>query len=211
MDLSAIFKVSGDIFKAATPFIILMITALVIPILKRGNELRKTFFELPTGVKIEAIDYILAYKHTQHPLKSLSHKIKMEGYKLDKDVDFSSKVIKFYYSNRSKNSRFCRNLLKSRGMYSVDKVKIAFKPVMLFFLVIFSVLAFVQFILAFRFYNPNVTGIINAIPSVSLVIGGVVYAGVVLLITYQCIIIGFSKKRFNEFKENLSTEEDKLK
>jgi len=205
MDLSAIFKVSSDIFKAATPFIILLITALVIPLLKRGNESRKTFFELPTGVKIEAIDYILAYKHTAHPLKSLSHQIKMEGYKLDNEVDFSSKVIKFYYNNRSKNARFCRNLLKARGMYSVDKARIAFKSSMFACLIMFYGLAFAQVFFGYKLYNPNATGIINAIPSYSLVLGGVAYACVVLLITYQCIVIGVSKRRFNKFKENLST------
>lgn len=193
---------ASEIFKISTPFIILIISALVIPLLKRGNELRKTFFELSAGVKTEAIDYLLNYKETNQPLKTLSHKIKMEGYKLDKDVKFSTKIIKFYYYDRSKNARFCRNLLKARGMYSVNEAKISFRPAMYLGLLIFSLAAAFQIWFGHKIYNPDATGIVDALPSFSLVAGGVVYACVVSYVIIQCIVIKVSKKRFNDFDEN---------
>jgi len=193
---------ASEIFKISTPFIILIISALVIPLLKRGNELRKTFFELSAGVKNEAIDYLLNYKETNQPLKTLSHKIKMEGYKLDKDVKFSTKIIKFYYHDRSKNARFCRNVLKARGMYSVNEAKISFRPAMYLSLLIFSLIAAFQIWFGHKIYNPDSTGIVDALPSFSLVAGGVVYACVVSYIIIQCIVIKVSKKRFNDFDEN---------
>ena len=193
---------ASEIFKISTPFIILIISALVIPLMKRGNELRKTFFELSAGVKTEAIDYLLNYKETNQPLKTLSHKIKMEGYKLDKDVKFSTKIIKFYYHNRSKNARFCRNVLKARGTYSVNEAKISFRPAMYLGLLIFSLAAAFQIWFGHKIYNPDATGIVDALPSFSLIAGGVVYACVVSYIIIQCIVIQVSKKRFNDFDEN---------
>lgn len=193
---------ASEIFKISTPFIILIISALVIPLLKRGSELRKTFFELPAAVKTEAIDYILNYKETSQPMKTVSHKIKMEGYKLDKDVRFSRKVIEFYYQDRSKNARFCRNVLKARGVYSVNEAKIAFRPSMYLGLLIFSLAGAFQVWFGHKIYNPDAPGIVNAIPSYSLVAGGVVYACVLFYIIIQCIIIKVSKKRFNDFEEN---------
>lgn len=195
---------ASEIFKISTPFIILIISALIIPLLKRGNELRKTFFELPAGVKTEAIDYLLNYEETNQPMKTLSHKIKMEGYKLDKDVKFSTKVIKFYYHDRSKNARFCRNILKARGMYSVNEAKISFRPAMYLGLLIFSLAAAFQIWFGHKIYNPDAPGIVDVIPSFSLVASGVAYACVVSYIIIQCIVIKVSKERFNEFGENRS-------
>jgi len=193
---------ASEIFKISTPFIILIISVLFIPLLKRGNELRKTFFELSAGVKTEAIDYLLNYKDTNQPLKTLSHKIKMEGYKLDKDVKFSTKIIKFYYHDRSKNARFCRNVLKARGMYSVNEAKISFRPAMYLGLLFFSLAAAFQIWFGHKIYNPDATGIVDALPSFSLVAGGIVYACIVFYIIIQCIVIKVSKKRFNDFDEN---------
>lgn len=194
----------SEIFKVTTPFIILIISALVIPLLKRGNESRKTFFELPADVKTEAIDYLLKYKETNQPMKTLSHKIKMEGYKLDEDVKFSTKVIKFYYHDRSKNARFCRNVLKARGMYSVNEAKIYFRPSMYLGLLIFSLAAAFQIWFGHIIYNPDAPGIVDVIPSFSLVASGVAYACVVSYIIIQCIVIKVSKERFNKFGENRS-------
>jgi hypothetical protein len=51
-----------EIFRALTPFIILVVTLFIILFLKRRLGSWKTFFELPAAIQVEAIKYLIGYK-----------------------------------------------------------------------------------------------------------------------------------------------------
>lgn len=193
----------SDFFKVASPFIILAITTVIIPYLRNRSNLRKTFFDLPAAEQIAAIEYVKSYKPETKSLSALAHKIKMEGYKLDKDKDFSGKLICFYYNDQSKNRRFSKKVLKVRGMYSYDEGTISFKGFHVFFLLCLIALPCVSFWVWNTFYNPTSS---STVLTFSFMLLSIIIVQVFLIIplVYRTLNIFINKGRFNKFNQGLA-------
>lgn len=193
----------SEIFKVASPFIILIITTVIIPYVKNRSNLKKTFFDLPAAEQIDAIDYIKSYQPETKSLSVLAHRIKMKGYKLDEDKDFSSKLICFYYNNQSKNRRFSEKVLKIRGMYSYDKGKITFNGLHVLFLLCIIALPCVSFWVWYTFYNPisSSTVLTFSFMLLSIII---VQAFLIIPLVYRTLNIFINKRRFNKFNQSLA-------
>lgn len=188
----------SKVFSLLTPFVILLITFVIIPVIKRKIDESKTFFELPTQVQIEAIDYISKYEKSKASLKSIHHKMKMEGYRLSENMTFSEKIIKFYYLDKSKNARFSRTLLKAQGIYKIKEDSISIRYSSLFLLLFFIVATFYLFFFGFVTFNYRLSFLLNFF-SIVLMGLGFLYAYVVGFIAYQYIVFYRGKNRFNEF------------
>lgn len=193
----------SEFFKVASPFIILIITTVVIPYVKNRSNLKKTFFDLPAAEQIDAIDYIKNYNAEKKSLSVLAHKIKMKGYKLDEDKDFSSKLICFYYNNQSSNRGFCETLLKMRGMYSYNNGIITFKRSQVLFLLGIIALSGISYWSWHIFYNPNSasTSLIFSYILLSFIIA---QALLIIPLVYRTLRIYFNKRRFNKFNQSLA-------
>ncbi|HAJ2694688.1 TPA: hypothetical protein HMT16_26240 [Escherichia coli] len=59
-----------EFLKMLSPFIILAISTILIPWIKRFYSSYISFFSLPTSKKIEAIEYINGYKKVVTPWKN---------------------------------------------------------------------------------------------------------------------------------------------
>lgn len=60
-----------EFLKMLSPFIILAISTILIPWIKRFYSSYISFFSLPTSKKIEAIEYINGYKKSSNTLEKL--------------------------------------------------------------------------------------------------------------------------------------------
>ncbi|KTQ46827.1 hypothetical protein [Enterobacter cancerogenus] len=79
-----------EFLKMLSPFIILAISTILIPWIKRFYSSYISFFSLPTSKKIEAIEYINGYKKSSNTLEKLKHKIIISDYKLHENTDYQS-------------------------------------------------------------------------------------------------------------------------
>jgi len=141
MNQNAAFTIV-EYIKVLSPFIVLFITLILAPSIKRIYNSWKTFFELSTSVKIEALNYLLNPEVSKNTLKTLTHKIKMRDFKLHEDIELSKKAIAFYYEPTSYSSSFSRVLLRAKGLYKSNNGIVEVFAGGIFISILFFILGF---------------------------------------------------------------------
>ncbi|EOC1472602.1 hypothetical protein ACM915_000457 [Cronobacter turicensis] len=187
-----------ETLKTFAPYILLVINLLVVPLLKRGYNSLLTFFSLPAGQQIEAIDYLQSAKIPTGSMGGLKHKIKMIGFKLHEDIDLSKCIIRLYYENRSKNSYLAKNLLRAKGMYAIKDNALNIRWSMTWLVLFFASLSAGEFYLSYMLFNNVAVDELNLIPAWVLLICSLVYGGTAFNFTCQYVSIWRGRKRFNE-------------
>ncbi|HDG8849400.1 TPA: hypothetical protein PFV63_002603, partial [Klebsiella pneumoniae] len=111
---------SVELIKLTTPFFQIIVTVILIPLIKKGYESRRTFFSLPLQKKMDAIAYLKRHQSSDSRLEKAKHKIIMGGYRLFNDVELSTGIIEFYCENEEKNARFCKAVLSERSYITFE-------------------------------------------------------------------------------------------
>lgn len=194
MELSIIESI-----KLAAPFFSILVTAILIPLLKKGYESRKTFFSLPPQKKLAAIAYLKRHQASDSKLEKAKHKIIMREYRLFTDAILSKNIIEFYYDNEEKNARFCKAILSERhyyifdgGVMKVSKIKHQIN------IIIFIITA----LLWFNVFLVNTDSVIYTVhlPAKPVIISAsVLYSILSVVVLYKYLCIQLNKKRFCNF------------
>lgn len=200
--LSEIIKMeqsSVELIKLTTPFFQIIVTVILIPLIRKGYESRRTFFSLPLHKKMDAIAYLKRHQSSDSRLEKAKHKILMGGYRLFNDVELSKGIIEFYYDNEEKNARFCKTVLSERSYISFENgvIKASKKKYHINFMIyIITALLFVNY-----HYVDSTTVIYNAqIPAEPVIILAIIlYSYLSLLVLYRYLCIQLNKKRFCNF------------
>ncbi|MFL9148386.1 hypothetical protein AB9E65_05970 [Escherichia coli] len=188
-----------EIFKILSPFIILTISVILIPLMKKFYSSYISFFSLPTSKKIEGIEYINGYKKSSSTLEKLKHKIIINDYKLHEDTNFSKWVISFYYEDIGKNGYFSKSLLRAKGLYVIANNSINVNIKNTLFALAFWLLTFCLYYLSYYFSPGLNNGLANAVLAISLIVSALFYTCIMLIISSRFISIVLNKKRFNEY------------
>ncbi|EPR0422770.1 hypothetical protein ACUZIT_004367 [Enterobacter hormaechei] len=188
-----------EFFKILSPFIILTISVILIPLIKKLYYSYVSFFSLPTNKKIEAMEYISEYKESSNTLKKLKHKIIINDYKLHENTDFSKCVISFYYENIIRNEYFSKSLLRIKGLYVIDKDRIHINIKNVLFALVFWLLTLFLYFLAYYFSPGLNNSLASAVLVISLIVAAVVYTCILLPASGMFISVVFNKKRFNKY------------
>lgn len=188
-----------EFFKILSPFIILTISVILIPLMKKFYSSYVSFFSLPTSKKIEGIEYINGYKKRSCTLEKLKHKIIINDYKLHEDTNFSKWVINFYYEDINKNGYFSKSLLRAKGLYVITNNSINVNIKNTLFAVVFWLLTFCLYYLSYYFSPGLNNGLTNAVLAISLIVSTLFYTCIMLIISRRFISIISNKKRFNEY------------
>lgn len=190
---------SVELIKLTTPFFQIIVTVILIPLIRKGYESRRTFFSLPLHKKMDAIAYLKRHQSSDSRLEKSKHKILMGGYRLFNDVELSKGIIEFYYDNEEKNARFCKAVLSERSYISFENgvIKASKKKYHINFMIyIITALLFVNY-----HYVDSTTVIYNAqIPVEPVIILAIIlYSYLSLLVLYRYLCIQLNKKRFCNF------------
>lgn len=200
--LSEIIKMELSIvesIKLAAPFFQIIVTVILIPLIKKGYESRRTFFSLPLQKKMDAIAYLKRHQPSDNRLEKAKHKIIMGGYRLSNDVNFSRKIIEFYYDNEEENARFCKVLLSERYYYCHENSVIKARKIKYhinIMIYIITVLLYVNL-----FYVKSSTIIYNAhLPAEPVII---IATGIYSYLSWKVLrghlSVQLNKKRFYNF------------
>lgn len=190
---------SIELIKLTTPFFQIIVTVILIPLIKKGYESRRTFFSLPLQKKMDAIAYLKRHQSSDSRLEKAKHKILMGGYRLFNDVELSKGIIEFYYENEEKNARFCKAVLSERSYVSFENgvIKASKKKYHINLMIyIITGLLFVNY-----HYVDSTTVIYNAqLPAEPVIILAIIlYSYLSLLVLYRYLCIQLNKKRFCNF------------
>lgn len=188
-----------EFLKILSPFIILVISAVLTPWIKKFYSSYISFFSLPTSRKIEAMEYINGYKKSSNTLKKLKHKIIMSDYKLHEDTEISKCIISFYYEGISDNGYFSKSMLRIKGMYLIENKRIYVNVKNVFLALAFWLFTFLTYYLAYDFSADWNNGLPNAVFSVSLLVAAVFYTFIMMVVSTIFISILKDKKRFNNY------------
>ncbi|HHA1259671.1 TPA: hypothetical protein ACOEEM_004379 [Enterobacter asburiae] len=188
-----------EFFKMLSPFIILAISVILIPWIKRIYSSYISFFSLPTSRKIEALEYVNGYKKSSNTLKKIKHKIIMSDYKLHEDTELSKCIISFYYEDLSDNGYFSKSLLRIKGMYIFEKNRIYVNVKNVLFALAFWLFTFLTYYLSYDFSTDSNSGLPNAVFSISLIAAAVFYTCIMMIVSTRFISILKNKKRFNRY------------
>lgn len=192
-------KEYAEFFKILSPFIILAISAILIPWIKRFYSSYISFFSLPTSKKIEAIEYINAYKESSNTMEKLKHKIIISDYKLHDNAELSKCVIGFFYEDISKNGYFAKSLLRIKGLYFIENAQIYVNVKNVLFALAFWLFTFFTYYLAYDFSVDWNNAFPNAIFSISLIVAAVFYTCIMMIVSTRFISVLKNKKRFNKY------------
>ncbi|MEV9626131.1 hypothetical protein AB0220_20225 [Klebsiella pneumoniae] len=190
---------SVELIKLTTPFFQIIVTVILIPLIKKGYESRRTFFSLPLQKKMDAIVYLKRHQSSDSRLEKAKHKIIMGGYRLFNDVELSTGIIEFYCENEEKNARFCKAVLSERSYITFENgvIKASKKKYHINFMIyIITALLFVNY-----HYVDSTTVIYNAqLPAEPFIILAIIlYSYLSLLVLYRYLCIQLNKKRFCNF------------
>ena len=108
--LSEIIKMeqsSVELIKLTTPFFQIIVTVILIPLIKKGYESRRTFFSLPLQKKMDAIAYLKRHQSSDSRLEKAKHKIIMGGYRLFNERE----LLNFTVRMRKKTPGFVKQSL----------------------------------------------------------------------------------------------------
>ena len=188
-----------EFFKMLSPFIILAISTILIPRLKRFYSSYISFFSLPTNKKIEAIEYINSYKKSSNTLEKLKHKIIISDYKLHEDTELSKCIISFYYEDISDNGYFSMSLLRIKGMYFFENKRIYVNVKNVLFALVFWLFTFLTYYLSYDFSKDWNNSLPDAVFSISIIVAAVLYTCLMMIVSTRFISILKNKKRFNKY------------
>ena len=188
-----------EFLKMLSPFIILAISTILIPWIKRFYSSYISFFSLPTSKKIEAIEYINGYKKSSNTLEKLKHKIIISDYKLHENTELSKCVISFFYEDISKNGYFAKSLLRIKGLYVIENGRIRVNVGNVLFALAFWLFTFFTYYLAYYFSADWNKGLPNAIFPFSLIVAAVFYTFLIMIVSTRFISVLKNKKRFNKY------------
>ncbi|MFQ8139240.1 hypothetical protein ACKGMA_24180 [Klebsiella pneumoniae] len=190
---------SVELIKLTTPFFQIIVTVILIPLIKKGYESRRTFFSLPLQKKMDAIAYLKRHQSSDSRLEKAKHKIIMGGYRLFNDVELSTGIIEFYCENEEKNARFCKAVLSERSYITFENgvIKASKKKYYINFMIyIITALLFVNY-----HYVDSTTVIYNAqLPAEPFIILAIIlYSYLSLLVLYRYLCIQLNKIGFCNF------------
>lgn len=188
-----------EFFKMLSPFIILAISTILIPWIKRFYSSYISFFSLPTDKKIEAMDYISGYKASSNTIEKLKHKIIISDYKLHEDTELSKCVIGFFYEDVSKNGYFAKSLLRIKGLYVIESGNIYVNVKNVLFAMAFWLFTLFTYYLAFKMSVYLDKGLPNAILAISIIVAAVSYTCIMMIVSIRFISVLKNKKRFNKY------------
>lgn len=188
-----------EFLKMLSPFIILIISTVLIPRIKTLYSSYISFFSLSTSKKIEIIDYINEYKKSSNTLGKLKHRIMISDYKLHEDTELSKCVISFFYEDIGKNGYFAKSLLRTKGLYVYEDKRISINSRNTLVALAFWFLAIAVYALAYHFSPGLNDGMPNATLAISLIASTVFYMCMMLILSSRFISIISNKKRFNNY------------
>ncbi|EPY5209398.1 hypothetical protein VSR89_15735 [Klebsiella pneumoniae] len=185
--------------KLAAPFFQIIVTVILIPLIQKGYESRRTFFSLPLQKKMDAIAYLKSHQPSDNKLEKAKHKIIMGGYRLSNDVNFSRKIIEYYYDNEETNARFCKAILSERYYYCFENGVIKTRKIKYHVNIMIYIITILLYINLF--YVKSSTVIYNAhFPAEPVIIIATgIYSYLSWRILRGYLSIRLNKKRFYNF------------
>lgn len=193
-----------EYIKVSSPFILLFVTLVLVPFIKRAHNSWKTFFELSTSVKIEALNYLLNPEISKNTLKLLTHKIKMRDFRLHEDIELSKKAIAFYYEPTGHSSSFSRTLLKAKGLYKSNNGIVKVFASGLFLNIFLFILGFGAIVWGLYMLSTKPQFLSDSVFSFSILLAGFLTSLTASILAYQYVIIIKGVRTFNAYKPNLS-------
>lgn len=188
-----------EYLKLFSPFILLFITLIVVPLVKRKYDSWKTFFELPTNKKVDALEYLSNPELGTNALKALTHKIKMRDYRLHEDLDLSRKIVSYYYEAGGKNVRFSRCLLKGQGLYKSVKGNISINSKMVWGAILFGLVGVMEILWGVNELYKNPQNIPDYTFCFALIFTGFFTLFIAVIVIYQAFFITLGKMAFNDY------------
>lgn len=112
--LSEIIKMeqsSVELIKLTTPFFQIIVTVILIPLIKKGYESRRTFFSLPLQKKMDAIAYLKRHQSSDSRLEKAKHKSSWEDIDYLMMWNYQRELLNFTVRMRKKTPGFVKQSL----------------------------------------------------------------------------------------------------